>query len=143
MRVAQLGEAKPCVAGMRNVVKALKGRRLRPAAIWFIARAKCEGRATRRRAPEGRIRIMLSKDDILAALAAVAGPDGKTPLNQSGAIDGVTIRDGKVFVAIRVHPARARELEAMRGAAEARIKALPGVASALVTLTAESEGAPA
>ncbi len=86
---------------------------------------------------------MLSKDDILAALAAVPGPDGQTPLDRSGAIDGVTIRDGKVFVAIRVHPARARELEAMRAAAEARIKALPGVASALVTLTAESEGAPA
>ena len=86
---------------------------------------------------------MLSKDDILAALAAVPGPDGKTPVNQSGAVDGVTIRDGKVFVAIRVHPARARELEAMRAAAEARIKALAGVASALVTLTAESEGAPA
>jgi ATP-binding protein involved in chromosome partitioning len=128
---------------MRNVVKALKGRRLRPAAIWFIARAKCEGRATRRRAPEGRIRIMLSKDDILAALAAVAGPDGKTPLNQSGAIDGVTNRDGKVFVAIRVAPARARELEGMRAAAEARIKSLAGVASALVTLTAESAGAAA
>jgi ATP-binding protein involved in chromosome partitioning len=62
---------------------------------------------------------MLSKDDILAALAAVPGPDGKTPLNQSGAIDGVTIRDGKVFVAIRVPPARARELEGMRAAAEA------------------------
>ena len=86
---------------------------------------------------------MLSKDDILAALAAVAGPDGKTPLNQSGAIDGVTIRDGKVFVAIRVAPARARELEGMRAAAEARIKSLAGVASALVTLTAESAGAPA
>ena len=86
---------------------------------------------------------MLSKDDILAALAAVPGPDGKTPLSQSGAVDGVTIRDGKVFVAIRVHPARARELEGMRAAAEARIKALPGVSSALVTLTAESEGAPA
>jgi ATP-binding protein involved in chromosome partitioning len=86
---------------------------------------------------------MLSKDDILSALAAVLGPDGKTPLPQSGAIEGVTIRDGKVFVAIRVHPARARELEGMRAAAETRIKALAGVASALVTLTAESEGAPA
>jgi ATP-binding protein involved in chromosome partitioning len=86
---------------------------------------------------------MLSKDDILAALAAVPGPDGKTPLNQSGAIDGVTIRDGKVFVAIRVAPARAGELEGMRAAAEARIKSLAGVASALVTLTAESAGAPA
>jgi ATP-binding protein involved in chromosome partitioning len=86
---------------------------------------------------------MLSKDDILAALAAVPGPDGKTPLNQSGAVDGVTIRDGKVFVAIRVPPARARELEGMRAAAEARVKALAGVTSALVTLTAQSAGAPA
>ena len=51
---------------------------------------------------------MLSKDDILAALAAVPGPDGKTPLNQSGAIDGVTIRDGKVFVAIRDQSGAAR-----------------------------------
>jgi ATP-binding protein involved in chromosome partitioning len=128
---------------MRNVVKALKGRRLRRAAIWFIAGAKSRGRASRRRAPKGRIRIMLSKDDILAALGGVPGPDGKTPLDRSGAIDGVTIRDGKVFVAIRVPPARARELEGMRAAAEARIKALSGVASALVTLTAESAGAPA
>jgi ATP-binding protein involved in chromosome partitioning len=104
-------------------------------------KARARGRAAR--SPKGRIRIMLSKDDILAALAAVPGPDGKTPLPQSGAIDGVTIRDGKVFVAVRVPPARARELEAMRAAAEARIKGLPGVASALVTLTAESGGAPA
>jgi ATP-binding protein involved in chromosome partitioning len=128
---------------MWNVVKALKGRRLRPAAIWFIAGAKSEGPRHEGARVRGPIRIMLSKDDILAALASVPGPDGKTPLNQSGAIDGVTIRDGKVFVAIRVHPARARELEGMRAAAEARIKALAGVASALVTLTAESEGAPA
>ncbi len=47
---------------------------------------------------------MLAKDDILAALAAVPGPDGKTPLPQSGAIDGVTVRDGKVFVAIKIDP---------------------------------------
>ena len=83
---------------------------------------------------------MLAKDEILAALAAVPGPDGKTPLPQSGAIDGVTVRDGKVFVAIKIDPAHAKAMEAMRADAEAKIKALPGVASALVTLTAESEG---
>ena len=81
---------------------------------------------------------MVSKDEILAALAGVPGPDGKTPLVQSGAIDGVTIRDGKVFLAIRVEPSRARAMESLRGDIEARIKALPGVASALVTLTAEA-----
>jgi ATP-binding protein involved in chromosome partitioning len=83
---------------------------------------------------------MPSKDDILAALAAVPGPDGKTPLPRSGAIDGVTVRDGKAFVAIRVDPAQAEAMEAMRAAAEAKIKALPGVVAAAVTLTAESEG---
>jgi ATP-binding protein involved in chromosome partitioning len=83
---------------------------------------------------------MLAKDDILAALAAVPGPDGKTPLPRSGAIDGVTVRDGKVFLAIKINPAHAKAMEVMRAEAEAKIKALPGVVSALVTLTAESAG---
>ena len=86
---------------------------------------------------------MVGKDDILAALAAVPGPDGKTPLPQSGAIDGVTVRDGKVFIAIKIDPRHAKAMEAMRGEAEAKIKAVPGVVSALVTLTAQSESAPA
>jgi ATP-binding protein involved in chromosome partitioning len=86
---------------------------------------------------------MPSKDDVLAALAAIPGPDGVTPLVRSGAIDGVTIRDGKVFLAIKVDPSRARAMEALRSAVEAKVKAMPGVASALVTLTAETPaGAP-
>jgi ATP-binding protein involved in chromosome partitioning len=86
---------------------------------------------------------MLGKDEILAALAAVPGPDGKTPLPRSGAIDGVTVRDGKVFLAIKIDPRHAKAMEAMRGEAEDKIKALPGVVSALVTLTAQSADAPA
>jgi ATP-binding protein involved in chromosome partitioning len=83
---------------------------------------------------------MPSKDEILAALAAVPGPDGKTPLPRSGAIDGLTVRDGKVFLAIKINPAHAKAMEVMRAEAEAKIRALPGVVAALVTLTAESEG---
>src|SRR5271169_4229592 len=81
---------------------------------------------------------MLSKDDVMAALAAIPGPDGVTPLAKSGAIDGVTIRDGKVFLAIKVDPTRAKAMEALRSAVEAKVKAIPGVGSALVTLTAEA-----
>jgi ATP-binding protein involved in chromosome partitioning len=81
---------------------------------------------------------MLSKDDVMAALAAIPGPDGKTPLPKSGVIDGVTIRDGKVFLAIKVDPARAKAMEPLRAEVESRIKALPGVVSATVTLTAEA-----
>jgi ATP-binding protein involved in chromosome partitioning len=81
---------------------------------------------------------MLSKDDVLAALAEVPGPDGRTPLPASGAISGVSIRDGKVFVAITIDPADVAAMEPMRARSEAAIKTLPGVAAALVTLTAEN-----
>jgi ATP-binding protein involved in chromosome partitioning len=81
---------------------------------------------------------MASRDEIMAALSVVPGPDGRTPLPESDAISGLTIRDGKVFLAIVVDPAKARTMEAMRAKAEATIKAVPGVASAVVTLTAEA-----
>src|SRR5579863_1540143 len=85
---------------------------------------------------------MLTKEAILAALASVPGPDGKTPLPDSGAIDGLTMRDGKVFLAVKVDPRKARVLESMRAAAEAAIKRTPEVSTAVVTLTAESEARP-
>ena len=81
---------------------------------------------------------MASRDEVMAALVAVPGPDGRTPLPDSGAISGLTIREGKVFVAIVVDPDRAKTMEPMRARAEAAIKATPGVTSAVVTLTAES-----
>ncbi len=81
---------------------------------------------------------MVSRDEVMAALAAIPGPDGRTSLRDSAAVSGVTIRDGKVFVAIAIDPARAKALEAMRAEAEAAIRAIPDVAGAIVTLTAES-----
>ncbi len=86
---------------------------------------------------------MPSRDEIMSALAAVPGPDGRTPLPESGAVSGLTIRDGKVFLAIVIDPARAKTMEAMRARAEAAIKALPGVTGAVVTLTAEAARAAA
>jgi ATP-binding protein involved in chromosome partitioning len=81
---------------------------------------------------------MASRDEVMAALAEVPGPDGRTPLPESGAISGLTIREGKVFLAIVVDPDKAKALEPMRARAEAAVKATPGVRSAVVTLTAES-----
>ena len=69
---------------------------------------------------------MPTETEILAALANIAGPDGRTPLPKSGAIDGVTQRDGKVFIAIRVDPAKAPSLEPMKAAVESAVKSLPG-----------------
>ena len=81
---------------------------------------------------------MTSREDVMAALREILGPDGRASLADSGAVSGVTIRDNKVFAAISIDAARARELEPMRMQAEAAIKRLPGVASAIVTLTAEA-----
>jgi ATP-binding protein involved in chromosome partitioning len=77
---------------------------------------------------------MVSRDEVMAA---VPGPDGRASLPESGAVSGVTIRDGKVFAAIAIDPARARAMEPMREKAEAAIRAIPGVTAAVVTLTAE------
>jgi ATP-binding protein involved in chromosome partitioning len=81
---------------------------------------------------------MVSRDEVMAALARIPGPDGRASLPDSGTVSGVTIRDGKVFAAIAVDPARAKAMEPMRAQAEAAIRAIPGVAGAVVTLTAES-----
>jgi ATP-binding protein involved in chromosome partitioning len=81
---------------------------------------------------------MVSRDEVMAALAAIPGPDGRASLPDSGAISGVTIRDGKVFAAIAIDPAQAKAMERMRAHAEAAIRAIPGVAGAVVTLTAEA-----
>ena len=81
---------------------------------------------------------MVSRDEVMAALARIPGPDGRASLPDSGAVSGVTIRDDKVFAAIAIDPARAKVLEPMRAEAEAAIRAIPGVKGAVVTLTAEA-----
>ena len=80
---------------------------------------------------------MVDNEQILAALSQIAGPDGHKPLPQSGALSGLDIRDGKVYLTLAVPPDRAQALEPMRAAAQKAIEALPGVAAAFVVLTAE------
>ena len=80
---------------------------------------------------------VLTQQTILKSLAAVPGPDGRTPLPQSGAIAGLTVQDGKVFLAISIDPAKAAAMERMRAAAQDCIGELPGVTQAIVTLTAD------
>jgi ATP-binding protein involved in chromosome partitioning len=82
---------------------------------------------------------MLTRDEVLAALATVAGPDGKTPLASSQALSDVLIAGGRVTFSITGDPARSAELETVRLAAERAVKALAGVDTVLVTLTAERQ----
>jgi ATP-binding protein involved in chromosome partitioning len=87
---------------------------------------------------------LLDENAITQALGAVHGPDGRTPLPQSGAIGGLTHRDGKVYLSIVVDPAQAAKAEPMRLAAEKALRGVAGVSAAIVTLTSErAPGAPA
>jgi ATP-binding protein involved in chromosome partitioning len=80
---------------------------------------------------------LASEADVLKALEAVNGPDGKTPLPRSGAIAGLTLRGDKAYLAIAIDPKRSMELEGMRAAAEQAVKSVRGIAGAIVTLTSE------
>jgi ATP-binding protein involved in chromosome partitioning len=86
---------------------------------------------------------LIDENAIAQALAAVHGPDGRTPLPQSGAIGGLTQREGKVYLSIVVDAAAAAKAEPMRQAAEEALRAVAGVTAAVVTLTSErAPGAP-
>lgn len=85
---------------------------------------------------------MVTDREVLTALQSVPGPDGKTPLPQSGAVAGLSIKDDKVYLSIAIDPAQSAAMEAMRVAAETAVKKLGGVANVLVSLTAEKESAP-
>ncbi len=87
---------------------------------------------------------MVSETDVLKALGAVAGPDGRSAVSRSNGIVGLTIRDDKVYLALTGNPRLAEAMETMRVQAEAAIKGVAGVGAALVSLTAEQPagGAP-
>ena len=79
----------------------------------------------------------VTKADVMQILAQIVGPDGTTPLPQSGTLSDIVIHQNKVYFSIAVDPSRASQFEALRKAAEDTVKAMPSVAGALVTLTAE------
>src|SRR5262245_4707549 len=79
---------------------------------------------------------MATKDQVLAALAAVKSPDG-APLPQTGKLSDVVAADGKVFFSITVDAAVVPQWEPVRAAAVTAVRALPGATPALVTLTGE------
>jgi ATP-binding protein involved in chromosome partitioning len=84
---------------------------------------------------------MVTEQDVLKALQSVAGPDGRTPLPETSAIAGLSIRDGKVYLSLSVEPARAASLEGMRLAAEKALRGIAGVSTALVSLTSQKSAA--
>jgi ATP-binding protein involved in chromosome partitioning len=80
--------------------------------------------------------MAVSKEQVLAALAKVPAPGG-VPLTGTGVLSDVVVTDGKVFFSITVDAAAVKAWEPVRKVAEDAVRAVPGVQSALVALTAE------
>ncbi|MCX5512060.1 iron-sulfur cluster carrier protein ApbC [Kaistia algarum] len=80
------------------------------------------------------------RESILSRLSNVPGPDGAGDLVSLGLVSDILINGGKVMFSITVDAARARELEPLREQAAAAVRAVPGVESVLVILTAEKKG---
>jgi ATP-binding protein involved in chromosome partitioning len=86
--------------------------------------------------------MAVSKDQVLAALAKVPAPNG-VALPDAQVLSDVVVSDGKVFFSLTVDAAVVKAWEPVRKAAEDAVRAIPGVQSALVALTAERSGASA
>ena len=81
------------------------------------------------------------KEEIAAKLAAVAAPDGR-PLTATGKLSEIVATDGKVFLSITVDAAQVKTWEHVRRSAENAVRAVPGVQSVMIALTAERAGGP-
>jgi ATP-binding protein involved in chromosome partitioning len=83
--------------------------------------------------------MAVSKNQVLAALAKVPSPNG-VALPDARVLSDVVVSDGKVFFSLTVDAAAVKAWEPVRKAAEDAVRAISGVQSALVALTAERSG---
>lgn len=80
----------------------------------------------------------LSKDDVVAALRRVRGPDLEGNIVDLGLVSEIIVRDGKVYFSITVPANRAEELEQLRQAAEKVVADLADVTGVVAVLTADA-----
>ncbi len=78
-----------------------------------------------------------TKEQIIAELRNVRGPDGKGDVISLNLVSEILIQDGKVYFSIAVPPERAKELEPLRQVAERAAAMVPGVKAVMATLTAD------
>jgi len=80
--------------------------------------------------------LSVTQQQVLDALASVKSPRG-VALTNANVLSAISVNDGKVFFSINVDAAEARAWEDVRAAAERAVRALPGVSTAMIALTAE------
>ncbi|WFU14320.1 iron-sulfur cluster carrier protein ApbC [Bradyrhizobium sp. CB3481] len=80
--------------------------------------------------------MSVTQQQVLDSLKQVASPRG-VPLTSANVLSAISVTDGKVFFSINVDAAEARAWESVRAQAETAVRAVPGVTTAMIALTAE------
>jgi ATP-binding protein involved in chromosome partitioning len=80
--------------------------------------------------------LSVTQQEVRERLAMVASPGGGV-LTEANVLSDIAVNDGKVFFSINVDAAEARAWESVRAEAEKAVRAIPGVSTAMVALTAE------
>lgn len=81
----------------------------------------------------------IDRSAILAALRPVMMPDGSRSIVEADIVHGIVTKSGNIGFTIEIDPAEANSFAPVREQAEKAVRALPGVLSATVVLTAHSE----
>ena len=84
----------------------------------------------------------LDRAQVLAALDGIVDPKSGQGLASAGLVQGLVVAEDRAGFALEVAPADAALYAPVRDAAEAALKALPGMARVSVVLTAEAASAP-
>jgi ATP-binding protein involved in chromosome partitioning len=80
--------------------------------------------------------LSVTQQQVLDCLRKVRSPRG-VALPDANVLSDITVNDGKVFFSINVDAHEARAWESVRTEAEGAVRAIPGVTSAMIALTAE------
>ena len=79
----------------------------------------------------------ITQDDVLQVLKRIAAPDGRGNIVSAGLVSDIAIQGGTVMFALTTSPQHVRSMESLRAAVEKAVQGIPGVAKAMVALTAE------
>ncbi|OAF19984.1 Mrp/NBP35 family ATP-binding protein [Bradyrhizobium neotropicale] len=80
--------------------------------------------------------MSVTQQQVLDSLGRIKSPRG-VALTNANVLSAISASDGKVFFSINVEAAEARAWEPVRAEAEAAVRAIPGVTTVMVALTAE------
>jgi ATP-binding protein involved in chromosome partitioning len=84
---------------------------------------------------------MADREAALAALKEIAAPSGEDIVS-AGLVRALTVGGGTARFVMEIAPSEAQAMEPIRARAEAALKALPGIETATVLLTAHTDKAP-